>query len=127
MTLTILGAPRTKKTSNRLVRVRGRHRILPSAANETWTRAAVLQLQAVRARMEDYAWETVEPTTPVKCRALVYRDANRGDLIGYLQAIADALEEARVVQNDRLIVAWDGSRMFVDKANPRVEIELTPA
>lgn len=61
---------------------------------------------------------------PVKVCAMVYRDANRGDLIGYLQAIADALETAGVVENDRLIVSWDGSRMLVDRANPRVEIEL---
>jgi Holliday junction resolvase RusA-like endonuclease len=136
MTFTILGPPRTKKTSNRIFRVRGRPVVMPSAANVSWTNAAVLQLRSQwppRARFVKVDRERGEITvgngpieSPLNVCALVYRDANRGDLIGYLQAIADALEAAGVVENDRLVTSWDGSRMFVDKARPRVEIELTP-
>jgi Holliday junction resolvase RusA-like endonuclease len=116
--LCILGAPRTKKNSNRLVPARGRQFVLPSAAFERYRNEALPQLV-------DAAAPTLRQ--PVNCRALVYRDANRGDLIGYLQGLADLLEEADVVENDRLIVGWDGSRMFVDRERPRVEIVLTPA
>jgi len=31
------------------------------------------------------------------------------------------------VENDRLIVSWDGSRLLKDRDNPRVEIEITEA
>ncbi|MEP6651842.1 MAG: hypothetical protein ABJA82_00695, partial [Myxococcales bacterium] len=63
---------------------------------------------------------------PVNLTAVVYREKNLGDLIGYLQAIADALESAEVVTNDRLIVSFDGSRMLKDPSRPRVEITIEP-
>lgn len=63
---------------------------------------------------------------PVSVCALIYRDADRGDLTGYLQAIGDALERAGVVTNDKLIHSWDGSRKLIDRARPRVEIEIGP-
>jgi Holliday junction resolvase RusA-like endonuclease len=138
MTFTIHGPPRTKKTSNRIVRVKGRPVVLPSKANETWARAAVLQMRSEYHRSTVLA---VDPAagkltldrplgpinTPVKVAATFYRDANRGDLIGYMQALADALEAAGVVENDRLIVSWDGTRMLVDRHAPRVEVTVEPA
>lgn len=126
LTLTILGPPRTKKTSNRIVQVRGKPRVLPSKANVSWTMAAVLQLRSALRRAPSDLPVVVLPyfAAPVGCRALVYRDALRGDLIGYLQAIADALEQAGVVTNDKLIESWDGSRMLKDARNPRVEITI---
>ena len=39
-------------------------------------------------------------------------------------ALADALEEAGIVENDRLIVSWDGSRLLKDAATPRIEVML---
>jgi hypothetical protein len=64
--------------------------------------------------------------TPVSLQARVYRDRNAGDLGNYLAAICDVLERAGVVENDRLIQSFDGSRLLIDRKNPRVEIELTP-
>lgn len=117
--MTILGPPRTKKTSNRIVTRKsdGRQFVLPSAANESWTKNAVRQL---------LAHGKPKLAEPVNLCALIYRDALRGDTIGYLQAICDALERAGVVVNDKWIVSFDGSRPLKDKNNPRVEIELTP-
>jgi len=63
-------------------------------------------------------------TDEVNCRALFYRDALRGDAVGYYQALADALEEAGIVKNDRLIVSWDGSRLLKDADIPRIEVTL---
>lgn len=57
---------------------------------------------------------------------LLCRDADRGDLVGYLQGLADLLEKRGVVANDKWIQSWDGSRLAKDKANPRVELTLTP-
>lgn len=127
MTLVIEGAPRTKKTHNRIVRVKGRPIVLPSKANETWSRTAVLQLQAQYRRQSLAAKLAVLKCDPVNVRAVFYRDANRGDLIGYMQALADVLEASGVVENDRLIVSWDGTRMLVDKARPRIEVTIWAA
>ena len=47
------------------------------------------------------------------------------DLINLLQATADILEKARVIEDDKNIISFDGSRiMGIDKENPRVEIEI---
>lgn len=119
--LTIPGAPRTKKTSNRVVRAgrTGCLRILPSEAYERWCSRSMIPLE----------WRSPNHqaiSVPVNCRALFYRDANAGDAVGYYQGLADLLERAGIVQNDRLIVSWDGSRLLKDAKNPRVEVEITP-
>jgi Holliday junction resolvase RusA-like endonuclease len=43
-----------------------------------------------------------------------------------MQALADTLEAAGVVPDDKYIAAWDGSRLLKDAADPRVEVTLTP-
>lgn len=131
LSFVIPGAPRTKKTSNNLVFngprcaacKRGRFpKVMPSDAFKVWNANAQHFLGEVTHR-----WPAVCPfpiTKLVNCRALFYRHALVGDACGYYQALADALEEARVVENDRLIVSWDGSRMLKDAADPRIEITL---
>ena len=53
---------------------------------------------------------------------------SKPDLINLEEATADILEVAGVVENDRNIVSWDGSRiMGIDRDNPRVEIEIQEA
>lgn len=47
------------------------------------------------------------------------------DLINLLQATCDILEKARVIDNDKDIISFDGSRIIgVDKVNPRCEITI---
>ena len=49
----------------------------------------------------------------------------RPDLLNLLQASADIVEKAGVIENDRNIVSFDGSRIVgKDKENPRVEIYI---
>lgn len=115
--ITIFGAPRTKKNSSRVLKFGKFNKVVPSEAYLTWRDSAVPQMRiawAGRAIIAD----------PVNVRATVYRDADRGDLIGYLQGIADALEEAGVVTDDMWIRGWDGSRLDKDAKNPRVVIEI---
>jgi Holliday junction resolvase RusA-like endonuclease len=50
------------------------------------------------------------------------------DLANLLEATCDILEKAEVIDNDKNIISFDGSRiMGKDKDNPRVEIELIEA
>jgi len=47
------------------------------------------------------------------------------DLINLLQATADILEKARVIEDDKDIISFDGSKiMGIDKDNPRTEITI---
>jgi hypothetical protein len=62
---------------------------------------------------------------PLNCTAIFYRDANRGDAVGYYQGLADALEKAGIVADDKWIVQWDGSRLAKDADWPRIDVVLT--
>ena len=116
MTYLIRTIPRTKKTSNQAAVINGRARVFPSAKYRSFARAAIPQLQAQH---------LIGPITePVHVQATFYREANRGDLIGYMQALADVLEDAGVLANDRQIVCWDGTAMTKDKEKPRIEISI---
>lgn len=117
--LTIPVAPRTKKTSNRVLRFGKFNKIMPSEAFIDFQNAALPHLQQQHAGREPIA-------TPVNVRATFYRDANRGDLVGYMTALADVLEKAGVVANDKWIMGWDGTRLDKDAARPRVELEIGP-
>ena len=61
----------------------------------------------------------------VNCRAWIYREALRGDAVGFYQAIGDALQHYSILDDDKRIVSWDGSRLLKDAERPRVEIVLT--
>lgn len=60
----------------------------------------------------------------VNCRAVFYRHAEVGDANGFYQALADFLQKAGIVKNDRQIKQWDGARLRKDRDNPRIEVWL---
>lgn len=110
----IPGRPITKKNSRRIFG----NRLVASEAAMRWADGAVFEL---RGQMVGLGRRPLY-TTEVAVRALVYRVDTQGDLINYLQAIADAMQKAEVLRNDKQIVSWDGSRALVDRDNPRTEI-----
>lgn len=115
----IEGSPATKKNSMRIMRGRaGRPFLMQSVAAKGWAASAFGQL--MRQRRNDSGIES-----PVNMRALVYRDRAVGDIVNYLAAVCDALEEAGIVVNDKWILGLDGSRLLIDRVRPRVEITLT--
>lgn len=117
---TIPGAPRTKKNHG----WRTKHgKQMPSRAFAAWNKQA--QMYLMLWRTTNGKPELRDPIScPVNVRAYFYRDAQRGDAVGYYQALADALQEARIVVDDALIVSWDGSRMLIDPRSPRIDVEL---
>lgn len=133
-TFTILGSPRTKKTSQRIVRNRatGKMLIISAKAKADWETTATEQLRAQRGpttivnvrRKGKMIALPVQFSGPVRVTALFYRDRDIGDATGFYQALADALEKSGVLANDRQIEDWDGSRRLVDRANPRVEVTV---
>ena len=119
--LTLYGIPRTKKNSGRIVPRGGAHTILPSKAWSSWCKAVAPALS------ESLARAGIAPISePVNCRALFYRDALRGDAVGFYQGLADLLQKAGAVIDDKWIVTWDGSRLLKDAERPRVELVLEP-
>ena len=123
MTFVIPGQPVTKKNSPRIMRNRktGKPFVAPSKASQRWQRDAVIAMLRARRRV---GW-TGAYDVPVNVKALIYRKhEGPGDLDNYLAAICDALQAAEIVTNDRLVRGHDGSRLLIDKENPRIEVTI---
>lgn len=118
--ITLVGAPRSKKNSSRIVWAGGRQRIIPSKPFEQWNKYA--QFQLAKWRSETGHGQPLEVN--LNCRTIFYLEANSGDILNYQQAVADALQEGLVVKNDSQFKSFDGSRLRLDRVNPRVEITL---
>ena len=64
---------------------------------------------------------------PVQVKCLFYRkNAIRCDLTNLLEAIDDILVKYGILADDnfKVIYSHDGSRVFIDKDNPRTEIVI---
>jgi len=66
-------------------------------------------------------------TTPVNIKYSFYRSTRRlCDLNGLIQAMDDILVKYKVILDDNftIVAGHDGSRVFIDKDNPRIEVEI---
>ena len=120
MRFTIYGNPVTKKNSQRIV-TRGRFpKVLPSAQYVKYQEECLKQLSEVCAPMI---------STPVNVKAIYYMQTRRKvDLSNLNSALHDILVDAGILEDDNrnIIAGHDGSRVFYDKDNPRVEVYITP-
>jgi len=114
--------PRTKKNSRVHAKVRGRTVPLPSDAYREMERQIAAWCFTQLGWIARLSYTLAQP---LNCAAIFYRDANRGDAVGYYQALADALEAAGIVSDDKWITQWDGSRLAKDATRPRIEVTLT--
>lgn len=121
LTITLAGDPRTKKNSQRIIRIGRGSRILPSEAYLDYAGDCALQLLAQRATNAGIDY-------PVNVACVYYMPTRRKvDLVNLLEATCDILRDNYVVVDDNcsIIAGHDGSRVLYDKAHPRVEIEIT--
>ena len=92
--------------------------VLPSKRSAAWEGMAAMTIRSLNVRrvtFHDLAW----------VRAAFYlADMRIGDLHAYEQALADAMESSGLIDNDKQIASWDGSRRYLDRKNPRVEFEI---
>lgn len=120
MRFIIYGNPITKKNSQRIV-TRGRFpKLLPSEQYVRYWMECLRQLSDLGAPMI---------STPVNVKALYYMQTRRKvDLSNLNSALHDILVDAGVLEDDNrnIIAGHDGSRVFHDKDNPRVEVYITP-
>lgn len=91
----------------------------PSAQFERWVEGACLQ-----ARIQWHRERGGVIAAPFTLRARFFRKTASGDLDNFLSAVCDMLQAAQIITNDRLVAAFDGSRLYVDSKNPRVEIDI---
>lgn len=121
MNITLNGTPRTKKNSQRIIRMGRGSRILPSEAYMDYAEECSVQLLAQRAT-------NVGISYPVNVACVYWMPTRRKvDLVNLLEATCDILKDNYVVMDDssNIIASHDGSRVAYDKQNPRVEITIT--
>lgn len=114
----IAGKPVTKKNSQRILRTKaGRPFVAPSANYVAYEKTALMQIAAPEKAI-DYA---------VNVKVLYFvPDNRRYDLVNLLEATCDILVKANVVTDDnsKIVASHDGSRVLLDRENPRAEIYI---
>jgi Holliday junction resolvase RusA-like endonuclease len=119
---TIPVAPRTKKNHGNIVTLKtGRTLMLPSKQYKEFEKQVI-----------DFVscnFKGTEPITePINLCCKFYKDKDyKADLVGYLQAIQDALVKAKLILDDnhKIVASTDGSEILLDRNNPRIEITIT--
>jgi Holliday junction resolvase RusA-like endonuclease len=121
--ITIFGNPITKKNSINMVdigkqcpccRRKAKSIPLPSKAFKAYEKAAKEQL-----RLNSRKYKGA-----VEIKALYWlKTARRPDLNNLMAATADILQNAGVIEDDKNVISWDGSRIAgIDRKSPRVEV-----
>lgn len=112
--------PKTKKNHQQILK------------NHKTGRSFIAQSEAYRQYEKDSGWfvrTKAEPIAePVNVKCIFYRDSERRcDLTNLLEAIDDILVNFGVLADDnfKIIAGHDGSRVLVDRENPRTEIVIT--
>lgn len=126
LSFTLYGQPVTKKNSQRIIDVKGRggkkfKKLLPSAAFESYEADCLRQITGDKKLDIDY---------PVNVKCLYFMGTRRAvDLSNLIEATHDILVKAGVLHDDNrnVIASTDGSRVYWDKKNPRVEITISDA
>lgn len=110
----IKGRPITKKNSMQ----KTAHGLIQSKAYREYETAALWQLRG-----------QTGPKEPIDCavymNAVYYMPDRRAwpDLLGLLQATADILQKARIIEDDQFIIHMGASKIAgIDKENPRVNV-----
>lgn len=120
MKITLYGIPRTKKNGQRFITLKDGRRFLIQNKNYLqWEKDCLVQILKPMKKKFDI---------PINIKAVIYKpDLRKSDLVGYLQAISDLFTKAEVIADDNytIVAGYDGSRIEIDKNNPRCEIEIT--
>ena len=116
--ITLLGDPITKKNSMRIIMAGGRPRIIPSKQYQEYETACLWQISG--------KYRMIDKAVNVGCKYYLRTD-RKVDLLNLLAATMDILVEAFVLADDnrKIVAQHDGCAVYVDKKNPRVEIEIT--
>lgn len=119
----IQGNPITKKNHSQIIRNKktGKTMLIPSKQYNNYLPVFVKECMAQHVYQKHI-------NTPINIKCLYYMKTKRKvDLTNLLSATCDLLMSAGVIEDDNctIVISHDGSRVFYDKDNPRVEIEIT--
>lgn len=113
--------PRTKKNHQNII------------INPKTKRPMIVQNSLYKEYENDAGWFLAKPSKPidypVNIKCLFYRkDKHRVDLTNLLEAIDDILVKYKVLADDsfNIVVGHDGSRVFIDPDEPRIEVYIEP-
>ena len=112
------GNPATKKNSMQVGhnKYTGRTFLTQNRRYKEYEKQCLMQIRKL---------EIEEINEPVNVRCVYYRDSlRRCDLPNLINATLDILVKGHVISDDNfgIVESLDGSRVFIDKENPRVEI-----
>ncbi len=121
----ILGPPRVKKNNQAVVLARSRTgksypKKVDTKAYTAWRRGAIPQIKVQRPR------DVINKPVNLECH--FYMDtAGKVDLSALYEGIQDELVKCEVLADDNysIVAGHDGSRVHIDRANPRMEIFIT--
>lgn len=111
--------PRTKKNNQKIIK------------NNKTNALMVVQGDIYKQYEKEAGWFLRKPpvsiSQPVNIRVIFYRDNERRcDLTNLLEAVDDILIKYKIIADDnfKIIRGHDGSRVFIDRNNPRTEIYI---
>lgn len=120
MMITINGNPITKKNHSQIIKVGNRHMLVPSKQYKAYESDFVAQC----IKLGVYG-KNASKRLNIAC-VYYMKTRRKVDLTNLLSATMDCLVKAKVIEDDNCKIAYshDGSRVFYDKENPRVEITI---
>ena len=113
--------PATKKNSGQRITVGGFPRLIPSKQYLQFEKDCQPYFKQVLNQIGQIYY-------PINLQAVFYVETKRRiDLPNLLNAVDDAMVKSELILDDNrdIIASHDGSRVYHDKFNPRIEIEIT--
>lgn len=113
--------PVTKKNSGQIITVGGIPRLIPSKQYLQFEKDCQPYFKRVLNKIGQIDY-------PINLQAIFYVETKwRIDLPNLLNAVDDAMVKSELILDDNrdIIASHDGSRVYHDKFNPRIEIEIT--
>ena len=113
--------PVTKKNSGQIITVGGFPRMIPSKQYLQFEKDCQPYFKQVLNQIGQIYY-------PINLQAVFYVETKRRiDLPNLLNAVDDAMVKSELIldANRDIIASHDGSRVYHDKFNPRIEIEIT--
>ena len=117
----VLGNPTTKKNSQRIITTK-KGKCIPLPSKKYSEYEDIFKFYAMKAKLVG-----LNLNGEYNIRCLYYRDTlRRVDINNLLEATDDCLCAANVIEDDNcsIVCSHDGSRVYLDRKNPRVEIYI---
>lgn len=112
----ILGRPVSSTNSQQIIKAGKRRMVIKSKGQVAWRKAAHVQLLAQRGKHPAIA-------EPCAVSMWVYRAASTGDTDNFAKGVLDALQAARILDDDKHVSELHVYRTL-DRANPRIVVTV---